>query len=87
MYEIFMLTLLLAIGFSHLLPEAKHEGQRNKAGSKGNKKQNYRSDKGKHSPETGRAKFRTSSRHQTQASRTLSKSSAETGRPNRKPCI
>ena len=32
MYEIFMLTLLLAIGFSHLLPEAKHEGLQNKSG-------------------------------------------------------
>lgn len=87
MYEIFMLTLLLAIGFSHLLPETKHEGQQNKARGKGNKKQNYRSDKGMHSPETGRAKFRKNSRHQAQASRALSKSSAETGRPNRKPCI
>ena len=87
MYEIFMLTLLLAIGLSHLLPEAKHEGQQSKAGSKVIKKQNYRSDKGMRSPETGRAKFRTCLRHQTLASRALSKSSAETGRPNRKPCI
>jgi len=87
MYEIFMLSLLLAIGLSHLLPKEKQAGQQSKTKSKFIKKQNYRSDKGMRSPEKERAKFRTCLRNQTLTSRTLTKSSAETGRPNKKPCI
>lgn len=85
MFEIFMLTTLLAIGLSQLIPESANTPGSRRIDNK-SKKSKSRSDKGR------KYKIKTNvnrrqHRSQAHSSRTLQNSSGGIGRLKKKPCI